>query len=555
MNKKKIICITALVESSPQALPLGLACIASYLKHSSLTKDLFDVSIHDFTLEDKLYKENTFNDFIEKFSNCFIDEKEIPFAFLLSVYVWNKPILEKIAFYLKSKFPNSYIIVGGPEITANPFSFKNFDFSVSGEGEEAISLLLNSLYYKKAFSIQGVFSIDDNKISSGRTQLPDLTKLSSPYLDKTLSIEKYNGVLWELARGCPFSCSYCYESKGENKIRFFPKERLENELVFFAKNNVSQVFVLDPTYNANKSRAIELINLIKKYCPETFFYFEARGEFIDYKLAQAFASINCSLQFGLQSSNPEVLAKVNRKFDKKLFSKNISILNQVGITFGLDLIYGLPSDNYSGFKKSIDYALSLYPNNLEMFRLSILPGTQLFEDAKKYNLLFEKESPYHIIESPDFSKEDLNKAEVLSKTIDCFYNKGRAVSWFMNILSVLRMKPSDFFTELMDSKMIDFDFSFEEIINIQKEFLYKILSKLSLLKYQDLIFDLIDFNASISLLISDGKESIKKLNYHPDDLASEYSCDLQFFYKNCKKFPCRVKFFRNKNSIDWKIIK
>ena len=147
--------------------------------------------------------------------------------------------------------------------------------------------------------------------------------LSSPYLDGTIDVAKYGGALWELARGCPFKCSYCYESKGEKKVSYFPLERLEKEIELFAKKNISQVFVLDPTYNASKERAIKMLKIIEKKAPGMFFYFEARAEFIDRELAQAFSRVPCALQIGLQSADEAVLKNVHRTLDKKKFIRNI----------------------------------------------------------------------------------------------------------------------------------------------------------------------------------------------------------------------------------------
>ena len=135
-----------------------------------------------------------------------------------------------------------------------------------------------------------------------------------------------------------------------------------------------------------KKRALDMLSLIEKKAPGMIFYFEARAEFINRELARAFSRIPCALQIGLQSADPAVLKNVHRTLDKKLFTKNIGYLNESGVTFGFDLIYGLPGDNYAGFTRSIDFALSLYPNNLELFCLSVLPGTALHDDAEGFGI-------------------------------------------------------------------------------------------------------------------------------------------------------------------------
>ena len=184
----------------------------------------------------------------------------------------------------------------------------------------------------------------------------------------------YRGALWELARGCPYSCAYCYESKGEKKVRTIPLGRLEKELERFVERGTERVFVLDPTYNASRDRALSLLRLIEKKAGEIHFNFEVRAELLDRELVDAFSRIPCSLQIGLQSTNPEALALVNRPVDLKQFSKKIMLLNDAGIVFGIDLMYGLPGDTLSSFRSSVDYAVSLYPEQPRDFPARRLAG-------------------------------------------------------------------------------------------------------------------------------------------------------------------------------------
>ena len=401
---------------------------------------------------------------------------------------------------------------------------------------------------------------------------PDLT--ASPYLDGTLDVAKYGGALWELARGCPFKCSYCYESKGEKKIAYFPMERLEKEIELFAKKNISQVFVLDPTYNASKERAIKMLKIIEKKAPGMFFYFEARAEFIDRELARAFARIPCCLQIGLQSANPEVLKNVHRTLDKKKFEKNIGFLNEEGVTFGFDLIYGLPGDNFNGFCESIDFALGLYPNNLELFCLSVLPGTDLHDAAKGFGLEWESQPPYHVLRTPQFSEKDLAKAEKLALATNLFYTKGRAVAWFNPILYVLREKPSEFlkgFTNYIESGFLSSeqkskfastgsirDWSAEknstQIEELQIAFIQKKFREKHKERFLPAAEDLIRIHSALGRCTFNGTESTFTTHYHPDDVMSEYGTDIEFFTENCGKQKSKVKVFVGENGADWRTV-
>ena len=610
-----LVCTTLLVETSPQSLPLGAACIASSIKADSRTKNVFSVSLIDFSLEDEkilLAGKNNGDEGIANLIAAQLAQKKPDFV-CFSVYVWNRTVLEKACYLLKKLLPNCVCISGGPEVTAAPLSFGSFDFMIAGHGERAIVDLLvairntrifhtqknsSSISFKQgyAFNIQGVYqsktsihefsdsyknpSTENSQytFSSFSTQYkceiiracplpPDMT--ASPYLDGTIDPQKYGGALWELARGCPFKCSYCYESKGEKKIAYFPLDRLEKEIELFAAKKIPQVFVLDPTYNANKERAIKMLKIIEKKAPGMFFYFEARAEFIDRVLAHAFSRIPCCLQIGLQSANPEVLKNVNRTLDKKRFIKNIGFLNEAGVTFGFDLIYGLPGDNFRGFCESIDFALSLYPNNLELFCLSVLPGTDLCDAASNFDLEWEQNPPYHVLKTPQFSESDLKKAENLSYATNLFYTKGRAVAWFNSVLYVLKEKPSKFlkkFEEFLEkisraetrvtashSYLPQIIYSEYEIENFQITFIQLRFREKHLEHFLPAAEDLIRMHAALGRCTYDGTESNFTTHYHPDDVMSEYGTDIKFFTENCEKQKCKVRVFMGKNGADWKV--
>ena len=336
-------------------------------------------------------------------------------------------------------------------------------------------------------------------------------------------------------------------------------ERIEKELELFNRQKISQIFVLDPTYNANKKRALELLTLIRKKTKGIFFYFEARAEFIDRELARAFTKIPCALQFGLQSADAEVLKNVHRSFDKKLFCRNISYLNETGVIFGFDLIYGLPGDTLRGFRDSLDFALGLYPNNLETFCLSVLPGTALFEQAEQFGLVYEKMPPYNLKFSPSFPAEDISRAASLSNACNIFYNDGRAVTWFNSVCDVLKIKPSVFldkFAEWLLSNPFQKEkcSSHTEVEKFQLAFLKNIFEKKQKQAFFAAAESLVRFYGALSRVEYDGTPQVIKLNYHPDDLADSAALDIKFFTSAAKRFSCRVRCFKKNGCVDWQLL-
>ncbi len=562
--KIPVICTTLLIEKSPQALPLGAACIATAIKHSDGLEDLCEVSLKAFCIEDKDFpkSKNEAVDFIAEslldetyrvFGN---DENEIKSIICFSCFVWNVEILEGVSERLRKK--GFVCIAGGPEITAHPSFYKGFDYTVSGEGEVSVPLLIKKIIGMKTESENNFLLQNENVIIS---KSPDLSVIHSPYLDGIIDPFEYEGALWELARGCPFKCAYCYESKGEKTVRLFPMERIKAELELFAKKKVRQVFVLDPTYNVNKKRAVELLKMIAEKTPDTFYYFEARAEFIDRELARAFTKIPCALQIGLQSANEKTLELVNRPFDKKKFIRGLSVLNEEGVTFGLDLIYGLPGENYKTFCEGVDFAVSMLPNNLEIFCLSVLPGTDLFERADDLGLEYEKEPQYHVIKTNLFSMDDMERARRLAVSCSYFYNAGRAVSWFNPVCRVLKIKPSKFF-ELFyqkNKKICETTGSCEcehsDIEKLQLDFLKELFTEKGNGKYIRLVEDIVKFYGAISRTTDSGKSETVFLNYNAEYVASDYASDIRWFYENVKPQKCKIQTFINHGNADFKFIR
>jgi hypothetical protein len=358
-----------------------------------------------------------------------------------SMYVWNRPLTLAIARELKRRQPELVIFAGGSEATAD-FQGVSADpamtFVLPGEGEDLIVEAMGLLR-------QGV---PPRELQAMVKPAPvaDLATLPSPFLDGTLDPALYSGQLWELSRGCPFTCDFCFESRGGSGTRRMPMARVEAELALFEAAKVSQVFVLDPTFNYNRKVAKEILRLIQKTAPAIHFFFEIRSEFLDRELARLFASVRCTLQIGLQSSRVDVLRNIGRTMDPDDFQTKILLLHEAGATYGFDLIYGLPGDSFEGFQASLDFALALAPNHLDLFRLSVLPGTRLLETAPSFGLDFQKHDPYQVLASPTFSQEDMARAERLARACDLFYNQGKAVPWFALVQSALGVSPSAFFS-------------------------------------------------------------------------------------------------------------
>jgi hypothetical protein len=436
LKKLNLIIVSIHIKNSPQAMPLAAALLKSQLGSIPEINDKTYVTYLDFYLDTDA---QIISDQI-----CLAAPELVGF----STYLWNRDLILEISSIIKKRLPDVLLFAGGAEATALPEKLLDngpFDFVIKGEGELALSEVIKKILKKEPYHNLDAVFVKNQINNPDKNQCPvmDLDKLPSPFLSGVIDLKKYSGVLWELSRGCPFKCSFCFESRGVTGVRQFSLDRIQKELELFESEKISQVFVLDPTFNRDVKRAKEILRMIIKTAPLIHFTFEVRTEFLDAEMARLFAMINCSLQIGLQSAIPEVLSNVNRNIDPEKYADKISLLNQAGVIFGLDLIYGLPGDTIEGFKHSLNYALSLQPNHLDIFPLAVLPGTELYDKAEIFNLKYQVDAPYTLISSPGFSISGMADAESLKNACNIFYNQGGAAGWMFMIIETLDIEPAD----------------------------------------------------------------------------------------------------------------
>lgn len=551
---KPVVSINSLqVQTSFQAVPLGAAQVVSSLRSDPAIAGAADIKLGDYSLED-----DDLSGLAPAEAGSVIARKiaeSTPVIAGFSVYVWNRAVFEEAARALKRLVPGVVTFAGGPEVTAAPGSFASanaFDCLLSGEGETNARTLVKSV-----LSGSG---IPASLVTPNRAPSEDCASLPSPWLDGTLdscrAVRECKGALWELARGCPYSCAYCYESKGDKKVRAFPLPRLEKELERFAKTGIERVFVLDPTYNASRDRALSILSLIEKKAGDLHFNFEVRAEHLDRDMVAAFSRIPCSLQIGLQSSNEEALRLVNRPCNLKEFSRKIGLLNEAGIVFGLDLMYGLPGDSLSSFRTSVDYAVSLYPNNLEMFRLSVLPGTALFDRAQELGLKHAVAAPYHVESTPKFPAADLVRAASIARSCDVFYTQGRAVTWFLSALHPIKLKPSQFFQDFahfLEARDTGAEYAHAEAESLQNEFMKSKYSEKGKAYLWPTLSDVIRLNGAWTRALAEGEETVLDLSYDPEDLFGADAMDLEYFTDNACMERCSVRVFPTADGPDLEI--
>ncbi len=431
-----IVIATLHVRRSAQAVPLAAGCLAA-------------------ALPNELRGQTWLRDFFPEHSAAEIASALVdtaPRLVCMPLYSWNRTVMVAAARLLGQTLPDTLLIAGGPEASAAPeplLAEGIFHALVRGEGEATFSELCRELAAGKPLApLPGLSLATAAGVAHGPEREPAMAEaLPSPWLSGVLQPTAAGGVLWETARGCPFACDYCYDGRGSRGVRPLPAERLRAELQLFARSGVSQVWVLDSTFNFPAERGRRLLEMVHREAPHLHLHLEAKADYLDRPTARLLARQPCSVQLGLQSFHSEILHHIHRSFDPQDFCDKVGLLNREGVTFGFDLIYGLPGDDYGGFAASLEAALKLRPNHLDLFQLALLPGTSLHRRRDEFGLRADSHPPYLLQGSASMSAADLARCRRLAAAADLFYNLGRAVAFFPSLLQAIGEESVQFFEE------------------------------------------------------------------------------------------------------------
>src|SRR6185369_12076831 len=259
---------------SPQSVPLANAFLAASLKNFPRLYGKIAVTILD------LYTEQSA---LECAKAVIATEPDMAG---FSVYVWNRELCSSAAKLLKTSIPGIVLFCGGPEATADQQGLLGeapWDFLIHGDGEIPLTGAVMRLCDGTGIAgTPGTALLENGSLKSyPATEMTDLDKIPSPFLNGAIDPAKYSGMLWQISRGCSFACDFCFDAGGSRKVRRFSLERLEAELKWFVENGISQVIVLDSTFNSDRERAVRILRLARRIAPHIHFHFEVRSEFID----------------------------------------------------------------------------------------------------------------------------------------------------------------------------------------------------------------------------------------------------------------------------------
>ncbi len=364
-----------------------------------------------------------------------------PDVLAISCYIWNMQMVERIIREYKKLDPQVDIWVGGPEVsydaTACLLRLPELTGVMIGEGEETfLELIANyvtNLDAKQGFcNIEGIAYRNCNQEiqCTKLRQAVDFSRLPFLYqFAMDLHAFEHRIIYYETSRGCPFSCSYCLSSI-DKRVRFRDLDLVYQELQLFLDKKVPQVKFIDRTFNCNKKHAMSILRFLKEHDNGiTNFHFEIAADLLDEEQLEFLATLRpglIQLEIGVQSTNPDTIKAIHRHMDLKKIAYNVAKVKESrNIHQHLDLIAGLPYENYTSFQQSFDEVYAMRPDQLQLGFLKVLKGSYMGECCKEYNIVYHSESPYEVLYTQWLSYSDVCKLKDLEEMVEIYYNSGQ----------------------------------------------------------------------------------------------------------------------------------
>lgn len=376
-------------------------------------------------------------------------------------YIWNIEMTLHVVDMVKAVRPDIKIVLGGPEVsfTADELLERcpNIDYIVQGEGEEAFHALVTALQLGNDGLdpvIPGVRGRRHGSIlgSAEAVEVSDLSTIPFPYTEEDMDDLEHKIIYYESSRGCPFSCQYCL-SGNKNTVRFFPQERTLEELQWFIDHGVKQVKFVDRTFNCAPRHHRPLMEFMRDSDTDMNFHLEMEPEL----MTEWETNILCEtppgriqIEVGVQSTHKKTLDAINRYNDWPYIQKSIRPIIQAGRTHvHMDLIVGLPHEDFNRFGQSFNDLFSLQPHALQIGFLKLLKGSGV-RQMREYKYVADPLAPYEVLSTHVLPYDDVRFLKYFEDVFERFYNSERFRTTFGYIGQQLIHGETDAFTYFCD---------------------------------------------------------------------------------------------------------
>lgn len=367
-----------------------------------------------------------------------------PDVVLFSCYIWNVEMLRQLCPILKKIMPDCVIGFGGPEVSYESETFLRenpaVDFVMRGEGELVFTKYLEHLDAGNPVTLGEIESLTyrqgEEIFSTPQMHPMDLALLPFPYEDDFSDVQNQI-IYYESSRGCPYHCGYCLSSV-ENGVRFVPLDKVLPDLQKFLDKNVPQVKFIDRTFNCKKSHAMAIWEYLHEHDNGvTNFHFEITADLIDQETIDFLKTVRKGLfqfEIGVQSTNPQTIRAINRNVDFAALSEIVQQIKDGGnIHQHLDLIAGLPYEDYDSFGRSFNDVYALHPEQLQLGFLKVLKGSMLHQKQKEFEIVYHDAAPYEVLTTHELPYADTLRLKYVEEMVETYYNSGR----FLHTLAYL----------------------------------------------------------------------------------------------------------------------
>ena len=370
--------------------------------------------------------------------------KRKPDVIGFSCYIWNISYVKVILADIKKVLPDVKIWAGGPEVSYHGEAFLKeepaVDLVMMGEGEITFAHFLKALLEGEDLKqVPGLMvrNADGTFTDTVFRQVMDMSQIPFPYAFMDMKELEHRIIYYESSRGCPFSCAYCLSSI-DKKLRFRDTETVKKELQFFIDNKVPQVKFVDRTFNCKHDHAMAIWKYINEHDNGvTNFHFEISADLLREEELQEMSTMRpglIQLEIGVQSTNPDTIKAIHRTMD---FEKLKGIVDRIH-SFGnihqhLDLIAGLPYEDYDSFRHSFNDVYALKPQQLQLGFLKVLKGSNMMEMCREYGIVYKTQEPYEVLSTKWLDYDHVLKLKTVENMVEVYYNSGQ----FQNTLEYL----------------------------------------------------------------------------------------------------------------------
>ena len=354
-----------------------------------------------------------------------------PDILCFSCYIWNIEYIERVIREIHKLLPDVPIWLGGPEVSYDSREvlrrLPQVTGVMKGEGEVTFLEVLDHYHGKRddLSKIPGLtYRNEDEIVETPWRPVMDLSKV--PFVYEHIEDFEHKIIYYESSRGCPFSCSYCLSSI-DKCLRFRDLSLVKKELQFFLDHKVPQVKFVDRTFNCRHDHAMEIWRYIKEHDNGiTNFHFEVAADLLNDEEMELIKTMRpglIQLEIGVQSTNLDTIREIHRTMKFEQVAEVVRRINSYGnVHQHLDLIAGLPYEDYESFGKSFDDVYALEPEQLQLGFLKVLKGSYMEEKKDDYGLVYKGMPPYEVLYTKWLPYEDTLRLKGIEEMVETYYN-------------------------------------------------------------------------------------------------------------------------------------